>query len=49
MKMKEHYYRLALPHLLPYPNDMLSNMNDDCGEEYEKIVDDAAWSETFYV
>lgn len=40
--MKESYYRLDLSHLLKYPNYMLSNMNDDCGEEYKKIVDNAA-------
>lgn len=50
MNMKESYYRLALSHFLKYSNDMLININDDDhGEEYEKIVDNAAWSETFYV
>ncbi len=47
--MKKSYYRLDLRHFLKYPNDMLSNMNDDYEEEYEKIVDNAACIETFYV
>ena len=49
MKMKESYYLLALRHFLKYPNDTLSTMNDNCEEEYEKIVDNGAWSEIFYV
>jgi len=24
-------------------------MNEDCEEEYEKVVSNAAWSENFYV
>ncbi|QSX23889.1 hypothetical protein [Priestia megaterium] len=50
MKMKESYYRLVLCHFLKYPNEMLNTMNDDdCEEEYEKIVSNAAWSENFYL
>ncbi|MEH7209900.1 hypothetical protein V7094_27435 [Priestia megaterium] len=48
--MRESYYRLALLHFLKYPNEMLNAMNDDdCEEEYEKIVSNAAWSENLYV
>jgi len=50
MKMKESYYCLVLRHFLKYPNEMLNTMNDDdCEEEYEKIVSNAAWSENFHV
>lgn len=50
MKVKESYYGLVLRHFLKYPNEMLNAMNDDdCEEEYEKIVSNAAWSENFYV
>ncbi|MDF2052638.1 hypothetical protein [Priestia megaterium] len=38
MKMKESYYRLVLRHFLKYPNEMLNTMNDDCEEEYEKLL-----------
>ncbi|MFE7083735.1 hypothetical protein [Priestia megaterium] len=47
--MKERYYRLVLHHLLKHPNEMLNITNDDCEEEYEKVVSNAAWSENFYV
>jgi len=41
--MKESYYRLVLHHFLKCPNEMLNAMNDDnCQEEYEKIVSNAA-------
>ncbi|MBZ6485085.1 hypothetical protein [Priestia aryabhattai] len=50
MKVKESYYRLVLRHFLKYPNEMLNTMNDDdCEEEYEKIVSNAAWSENFHL
>ena len=50
MKVKESYYRLVLRHFLKYPNEMLNIMNDDdCEEEYEKVVSNAAWSENFHV
>jgi len=50
MKVKESYYRLVLRHFLKYPNEMLNTMNDDdCEEEYEKVVSNAAWSENFHV
>lgn len=50
MKMKESYCRLVLHHFLKYPNEMMNTMNDDnCEEEYEKIVSNAAWSEISYV
>lgn len=49
MKMKESYYRLVLRHFLKYPNAMLNTMNDDCEEEYEKIISNATWSESFHV
>lgn len=48
--MKESYYRLVLRHFMTYPNKMLNTMNgDDCEEEYEKIVSNAAWIKYFYV
>jgi len=50
MKVKESYYHLFLRHFLKYPNEMLNTMNDDdCEEEYEKVVSNAAWSENFHV
>lgn len=50
MKMKKSYYRLVLRHFLKYPNEMLNTMNDeDCEEEYKKIVSNAAWSENFHL
>lgn len=49
MKMKESYDRLVLRHFLKYPTEMLNAMNDDCEEEYEKIVSNVTWSENFYV
>ena len=50
MKVKESYYRSVLRHFLNYPNEHLKNMNDDdCEEEYERIVGNAALSEKFYL
>ncbi|WP_179892803.1 hypothetical protein [Priestia megaterium] len=49
MKIKESYYRLVLRYFLKCPNEMLNAMNDDCEEEYEKIVSNAAWSEKFHL
>ncbi|MGG4018855.1 hypothetical protein ABEV70_26835 [Priestia megaterium] len=50
MKMKESYYRLVLRHFLKYPNEMLNTMNnDDCEEEYEKVVSNVGWSENYCV
>jgi len=49
MKMKESYYRLILPYFLKYPYEMLNTMNDDCIEEYEKVVRDIARSKNFHV
>ena len=46
MNMKESYYGLILSRFLKYPNEMLNAMNDDdCEEEYERIVSNTAWSE----
>ncbi|MEH6884176.1 hypothetical protein V7Z92_09490 [Priestia megaterium] len=43
MKVKESYYRLVLRHFLKYTNEMLNAMNDDdCEEEYEKVVSNVA-------
>jgi hypothetical protein len=48
--MEESYYRSVLRHFKKYPNEHLKNMNDDdCEEEHEGIVSNAAWSETFCV
>ncbi|WP_455842787.1 hypothetical protein [Priestia megaterium] len=47
--MKESYYRLVLRYFLKYPNEMLNAMNDDCEEEYGKIVSNDALNENFYV
>ncbi|GMG76960.1 hypothetical protein ShirakiTB12_54290 [Priestia megaterium] len=42
MKVKEGYYRSVLRHFLKYPNEMLRSMNEDeCQEEYERIVSDS--------
>ena len=50
MKVKERYSRSVLRHFLKYPNEHLKNLNDDdCEEEYERIVSNAAWSENLYV
>ncbi|WP_179884121.1 hypothetical protein [Priestia megaterium] len=50
MKVKESYYRSVLRHFLKYPNEHLKNMNDDdCQEEYKRIVSNTAWSENLYV
>jgi len=50
MKVKESYYRSVLRHFLRYSNEHLKNMNDDnCEEEYERIVSNAVWGESFYM
>ncbi|MED4297375.1 hypothetical protein P4678_22330 [Priestia megaterium] len=48
MRIKESYYRSVLRHFLKYPSGQLKNMNEDeCQEEYEKIVSNSICIERF--